>query len=364
MKTILLDVDTNLRLATMRYPRTDNLLRNHNYNIQKMWGKIEEANYNLFNQNIFVGLLQTLSIDPSWTLEYVIAYTKLRSRSLCSAFGIASQNNKGVQHPDTLFYGKCKEFFIYVENSRDLTKESVYSLKSIFPIYSTITTLTYLPTAERERDSQMNYEHDTAVMGVNLIELAVGWWLYMKEPKFEGHGIHHYLGNVVFPNFELIHNQLAFFNSLYAHIVNKVGYSQLLNMEVVPFNTLVVRDLFINVLEHMTIQLKSNQFKHHKVLQSYLKRSDLMPDYDLIFDSSSYDMGYNENTVWPFELASVKYFILYFTLLNELSVIGDDMKGRLLQLVPLVKQRWRNIGDKHMRQHALDQIDILNNLLK
>lgn len=364
MKTILLDVDQNLRLAVMRYQKTDNLLRNHKYNIQKMWEKIGDMEYNLFNQNIFVGLLQNLSIDPSWTLEYVIAYTKLRSRSLCSAFGIASQNNKGVQHPDTLFYGKCKEFFVYVENSRDLTKESLYSLKSIFPIYSTITTFTYLPTAERERNAQMDYQYDTALVGVNLVELAVGWWMYMNDPRFTGHGIHQYLGTVAFPNFELIHNQLAIFNSLYSHIVNKVGYSHLLEMEKLTFNTLVVRDMLIKLLEYMTIQLKSNSFKNHKVVQAYLKRSDMMPDYDLIFGTNGYDLSYNENVIWPFELASVKYFILHFTLMNELSIIGDDMRGQLMQLVPLVRQRWQRIKDSELSRHAVDQITILESLLK
>lgn len=351
-------------MTVLRYPKTDNILRNHKYNIQKMWEKIEDMEYNLFNQNLFVGLLQNLSIDPSWTLEYVIAYTKLRSRSLCSAFGIASQNNKGVLHPDTLFYGNCKEFFVYVEDSRDLTKESLSSLKSIFPIYSTITTFTYLPTAERERNPQMDYKHDTAVVGVNLVELAVGWWLYMNDPRFEGHGIHQYLGTIAFPNFELLHNQLAIFNSLYKHIVDKVGYSQLLLGEKLPFNILVIRDWLIKALEFTTIRLKSDQFKHHKVLQAYLKQSGWMFDYDLFFDALPYDLGYNENVIWAFEFASIKYFILLFTLLNELSIIGDATRGQLQQLIPLVKQRFTRIGEPEMRIVGNQLITKLESLLK
>lgn len=320
-----------------------------------------DLNYNLENQNVLVGLLQNLSINPEWDLEYVISYTRMRSRSLCSAFDIITPHKREGSHPNTIFYGGCKEVFCLLENRKDLTNSSLSSLKSLVPIYSTITTFSYNTAAERERKSQIDYSNDVALIGVNLIELAVGWWMYMKMPGLEGHGIHHYLAGCVMPEFELLHNQMALFNTLYEHIVKDVGYSALLLGEKLQFNTLKIRDDLIAMESYWVTKLKGSTWNSNKLLMNYLFNR-VCPDLPELFNSAPFDLGYNANAVWMFELTAVKYYQIYYRLINDLSYTPDMTSGQLKQLVPLVKGRWANIEDSYVRNHALDMLNLLSDL--
>jgi len=359
MKTILVDTSVSLRLPAMRYPQISNVLRNNSYNVKQMWKRIGEKNLTLFNQNVLVGLLQTLSIDPDWTLEYVAAYAKLRSRSLCSAFEIISPHNRQGIHKDTLFYGGCTECFCLLENNRDITEVDAMSLRELVPIYSTINTWSYNPSAERERKSQFDYSKDFAMIGVNIVELAVGWWLYMKDPANDGHGIHHYLATIVTPKFGILHNELAYFNSLYQHIVNRVGYSELLEGEGLDFNIVKIRNDLLDMLTFQVKSMKSSSWDTSLLLMSYLS-TELTPNLKGLFDANSYALEYNPNVIWGFELNAVKFYQIYLTLCNELSYTPSSIAGTLKQHAPLVASRWKLIEDPAFKAHALEQLNKLN----
>lgn len=359
MKTILVDISASLRLPVLRYPELNNVLRNNSYNVKQMWKRIGEKNLTLFNQNVLVGLLQTLSIDPDWTREYVVAYARLRSRSLCSAFEIISPHNRKGTHKDTLFYGGCTECFCLLENNRDITEATATSLLELVPIYSTINNWTYNPSAERERHQQFDYRNDFAMIGINIVELALGWWLYMNDPVNDGHGIHHYLATVVTPKFGLLHNELAYFNSLYEHIVNRVGYSELLEGEGLDFNIVRIRNDLLAMLTFQVKSMKSSTWRSSDLLLSYLS-TELTPNLKSLFDTNNYALDYNPNTVWGFELNAVKFYQIYLTLCNELSYTPSSIAGTLKQHAPLVASRWKLINDPAFKAHALQQLNKLN----
>lgn len=356
MKTILLDSSVRIKLPAQRYPLISNVVRINDFNITKMKDRIDDLNYALFNQNMLVGLLQNLAIDPEWTLDYVINYTRLRSKSLCSAFKIITEHNVEGTHPNTIFYGNCNESFCLLDSRRDLTNISLYSLKSLVPIYSTITTYGYGTSAERERNSQFDYKHDFSLVGINLVELAVGWWIYMKSTD---KGIHTYLATVVLPEFELLHNQLALFNALYEHVVNNIGYSQLLLGESLSFNTMKIRDDLIAMESFWVRTMKVSSWKTNLLLMEYLNTS-MTKELPFLFNSEQYNLTYNPNVVWMFELTAVKYYQIYYKLINDLSLVPDSTSGRLKQLVPLVKDRWKLIKDPNTKTHALDMLNKLS----
>lgn len=362
MKTILVDTSVSLRLSPMRYPLINNLVRNNDYNVRQMWKRISEKNLNLFNQNMLVGLLQTLAIDATWTLEYVTIYAKFRSRSLCSAFKIISDNNRESSHHDVIFYGGCTESFCLLENNRDLKKLTLNDLDPLVPVYSTITTWSYNPSGERERQQTFDYSNDFAYIGLNIVELAVGWWMYMNDPKYDGHGIHHFLANVVTPKFGIQHNQLAYFNALHAHIVNRAGYSDLLLGEGVDFTVVGVRDQLLDMLGYYVKALKTSTWKTNLLLKSYLD-TEMTRELVGFFDVGQYDLSYSPNRIWGFELNAVKYYQIYFALCNELSYTPDSTSGMIKQFVPLVESRWKQIDDPKFRKHALallKQLDLIN----
>jgi|AGFS01.1.fsa_nt_gi hypothetical protein len=362
MQTILVDTTDSSRLSPMRYPLINDIVRNNNYNVRQMWKRIGEKNLNLFNQNMLVGLLQTLAVDPTWTLEYVMTYAKFRSRSLCSAFKIISNSNREGVHKDTLFYGGCTECFCLLEKTRDLSKLELMELNPLVPIYSTLTNWTYNPSAERERVQQFDYSNDFAYIGINIVELAVGWWKYMNDPRYDGHGIHHYLANIVTPKFGLQHNQLAYFNALHAHIVNRVGYSELLEGEGLDFNIVGVRKGLTAMLTYQVKSMKASTWKTHQLLQNYLE-TELTPELVGFFNAQQYDLNYNPNVIWGFELNAVKYYQIYFALCNELSYTPNSIAGTLKRFAPLVENRWKQIDDVDFRKHAiamLKQLDLMN----
>jgi len=61
-----------------------------------------------------------------------------------------------------------------------------------------------------------------------------------------------------------------------------------------------------------------------------------------------------------FELTAVKYYQIYYKLINDLSLVPDNTSGRLKQLVPLVKDRWKLIKDPNTKTHALDMLNKLS----
>lgn len=362
MKNVLLNFDMMPKLAIMRYPQTSDIVRRHQYNIEKMVQYGERTLPTMFNQNILVGILQHLAIDPAWSMDYVINYTRYRSRSLCSAFQIASQNNKGKQHNNTLFFNGCHEFYCLLEKEQYQKNPEFKDLQPLVPLYSDITTFGYKTAAGRERNPVMDYHNNYAVVGINFIELAVGWWYYLNDPLQVDRGIHHYVATLVMPQFEVLHNELSLINSVYQRIVNKTNYDELLLNDPVHFNTFAVRDRLLKFIEYWVITMKANNWHHPLALYGFLT-TPLTPDTSLWLDGNRYTSRYYENTLWCLELPCIQYHLLYFTLLNELSISGSGLRSQLKQNIPLLQHRYHRIGDETFKEKALGLLDDLLKLV-
>jgi hypothetical protein len=87
-----------------------NLVRQTEINRNTFKEYLAQGPHALENQNILVGLLQELSIDPQWDMDTVISYTRLRSNMLASVFKITNMNSIG---------GVITNGF-YKENAREL----------------------------------------------------------------------------------------------------------------------------------------------------------------------------------------------------------------------------------------------------
>lgn len=365
MKTLLLDLSTLLNLPVSRYPLINNIKRISDYNYGKMFNYINALTLNVKNQHPLVGLLQNLSIDPAWTKDYVIAYTTLRSRSLCSAFGIASQNNSNITPDHIALHRGSKEYLVLLENNYLNYADTLTfkDLNPLVPLFDNITDYSYLTGGSRGTITDDTYKGTVVVMGVNMVDLALGWWLCMQSEDTKDYGIHRYIGGIVLPKFQVMHNNYALFNTLYEHIVNRKGYGDMLQSESVDFNTMAIRNDLIKLMEFTVIQLKSYTWRSHKQLYSNLKTIMFM-DPDVMFDADLYKGKDHENIVWAFELLHIKYLILYFTIINDLSIEGDSVRGWAEQTTKLVANRFDRLKDPVLRKLSSVYLTQLEQLIK
>lgn len=364
MKSFLLDLK-HLPAIYISDPLINNVLRLDVYNTQQMKDFVGSIPYALQNQNVLVGLLQNLSIDPEWSAEYVVQYVKFRSKSLCSAFSITSPNNVGKVKYNVLCYGGCHEHLCLLEDDRDYDYSNIQQddLTPFVPMYSTLTTYSYLPPIELERKPQIDYSNDYVIIGINLVELALGWWLYMNDPVNEGLGIHTYIPKLPSIKFKLLLNQFSLFNGLYEYFVKENNIDDLLKYENVIFNTMSMDNRLNDHLSFQITKIKDYPIKSHTYLLSLIQ-SSLTPDLFELFDDKEYNAEYYGTMIWCLEAKYIRYAILYLSIINDQDRRGDWLVATIIQYVPLIKNRLERIGKNTVVTHLFDQLDLLMKLAK
>lgn len=363
MKSLLLDL-INTPAQTKSYPLMGNINRISQYNIDKQFRFILSMPYNQENQNVLVGLLQNLSIDPEWELDYVVAYSRLRSGSLCSAFNVNSQSKNATATKNVVYYNGCDETLCLLETDKVYDPAVTYSdLKPLVPLYTSFALYTYNPPVERYKQEQLNLKDQYAILGLNIVELAIGWWLFMKDPAFEGLGIHAYIAKVVTPRFGILSNELSLFNGVCDYYVNQSNSTDLLLTESVVFNTMSYMDGISKYVSYMIDALKNAPLKSHLHLYPYFE-GRLIPHLSFLFNTDVYKGKYYENVIWCLEASAIKYLSLYFAIINDQGKKSDGERSMCLQTIPLITNRYNHIKNVALREHLLKQLDQLFNLAK
>ena len=104
MSTIPFPEVIKYRYPIVHYPQMTNLQRDTDYDRRQLIARVSQGSYNLNAQNYLVGLLKHLSIDPEWTLDYLIAHVRLHSHTLCSLFNITYLSNAGLSTNNVFYY--------------------------------------------------------------------------------------------------------------------------------------------------------------------------------------------------------------------------------------------------------------------
>lgn len=361
MLTLSLPNPSSFVYAKAQFGRLDNLRRQTEWNRKAFRSYVLANAFNLENEHVLVGLLQQLSIDPTWDLDYVIQYTMFRSYSLCTLFKITSLSHIGAMTGEGFYREGTAEHWCLIEKDLDYTQVFDPSTSTpIVPLYTTKTNHSYKHTLLRSI-KPINPPKDLAVIGINLVELAVGWWWYMQDPANDGTGITAYLSGYPLMNAQLVHNQLATVNVLYEHIVNEKPLEELIKTDSVTFITISETKLLKEYLEFLTTRLTGNRLVdiNHMLTQFVSLYKHPFSPFVRAGKAALF-----AQTCWVWEPAIMKLYALYLTIAIKggykvgdiTTIINRSHAGRV--------NNYQRIPEKVFRDHFIVLANEIQTLAK
>ena len=362
MLTLSFPSPTSFVYPKVNYGSLGNLRRQTEFNRKAFRDYVAVNIFNLENEHLLVGLLQQLSIDPEWTLEYVVEYTRFRAYSLCTLYNITSLSHVG-NAIDTGFYREAThEHWCLIEDDR-VYKEATFDLESstpIVPLYTTRTDHGYRHNAIKLWRNP-NPPKDLAIIGLNLVELAVGWWKYMRDPQFDGTGISAYVCRFALVNAQLVHNQMAVFNCLYEHMVNGIPLDDLLKTDTVSFITLSETKLLKEYIEFLVIQFTHNRLMDLNHLMVQLQSIYKQPYFNYVDAGKS---ALFSQTCWIWEPPILKLYALYLTIANSKGYKAADINTHINRSHSGRVNNYQRIPEMYFRKHFIDLANKVNALNK
>lgn len=344
----------------VNYGSLGNLHRQTEYNRKAFRDYVAVNIFNLENEHLLVGLLQQLSIDPEWDLDYVVEYTRFRANSLCTLFNITSLNHVGSPILRGFFREGTIEHWCLIENDKVYKEKTLdfSTLHPIVPLYSTSTRHSYRHNAIRQMEP-MN-QSGFAVMGLNLVELAVGWWKYMRDPQYDG-GISAYVCHFPLVNAQLIQNQLAVLNVLYEHLVNEKPLDELIYTDTVSFITVSETKLLREYVEFLVHCFTHNRLMDLSHLMAQLLSIYKQPYFNYVRAGKA---ALFSQTAWVWEPAVMKLYALYLTIANQKGYKAADINTVINRTHATRVNNYQRIPDVFTRKHFIDLANKVNELNK
>lgn len=333
MHTLTFPTAGNSQYPLKHFPSMNNLRRLTTFNERAFRAYTDQNPFNMENQHLLVGILQQLAISPEWDLDYVVAHTRLHSNSLATVFKINSINGVGEEITNGFYQEGCTEVWGLIEHDKvypiTIKQED---LRPVVPVYSTILKAGYKLTVERNPTSTANKGH-VAAIGLNLIELAIGWWLYMREDRERDTGISAYLCKYPLFYAQLIHNQSVTINMLYEFFVNGVSLKDMYSVEQVKFTTLAEERLYKEWFSFKVDFLTSRKLEGIGHLMASL---DSLYRHNYFNFESGKRAKLFVQTRWMWELGPMKLYSIYFAIFNALGYPVGDVKATLQRAMPMV----------------------------
>lgn len=346
----------------VNYGRLDNLRRQTEFNRKAFRDYVATNIFNLENEHMLVGLLQQLSIDPEWTLEYVVEYTRFRAYSLCTLFKITSLSHVG-HATDVGFYREAtSEHWCLIEDDR-VYKEATFDFATSYPVVPLYTTRTdhgYRHNVIKHWENPKPPK-DLAIVGLNLVELAVGWWKYMRDPQFDNTGISAYVCRFALVNAQLIHNQLAVFNILHDHIVNGDSLDDLIQAQTVSFITVSETKLLKEYIEFLVERFTHNRLMDLTHLMVQLQSIYKQPYFNYVRAGKA---ALFTQTCWVWEPAILKFYSLYLTIANLKGYKAADINTVINRSHAGRINNYQRIPEAYFREHFIELAEKVNELNK
>lgn len=354
MNTLSLPSFTQFKYPLLNYGPLNNLIRDTEFNRRALMQRVAMVNYNLPNQHVLVGLLQQLAISPDWSLEYVVTYARFRAYTLSTLFKITNIQHLGEPQSDVFYGNGVKEVLFLLDNNKTYDEEltRIEHLCPVIPMYSTVNFHSYKPSIERIGHKTFHGTGGIAFIGIDVVELAVGWWYYMRQLREVDTGIHAYLVKYPLVNAQLIHNQMNVVNTLYEHVVNERPYGDLMNPEDITFITTDVRKRLTDYMGWLVRAIKGRRLDNLGHLLAQISSLYTVPYFDFLRESDRIKMF--AQTRWVYEPRTLKLFALYLTIANELSYKAGDINTQIAIAVPKMINNYQRITDKTVKGHLTE----------
>ena len=351
-----------------KYPRSNfsdlgNLHRVTEFNRKDYRAYVDRSSFHLEDQNKLVGLLRHLMIDPEWSLQEVVDNTRFRANSLCTIFHITSINRIGFAEVDGFYRRNVREHWVLLDGFTDYDESTLKleDLRAIIPLYSTVLDRGYKHTVEKSQTISNDIK-DVAIIGLDMVALAVGWWLFMREKREVNTGPASYVCMYPLYHATLYQNQLAVINILYEFFVKEQDLNDLLRSESVKFTTLNEEKLFKNYMLFLIDVLTGRRLQDVWMM---LKQIDSLYRNPYTNYIDPHDQALYAQTGWAFEPAYLKVCAIYLSIGNRMKYKCTDINTDIDRLYRQIAYRQKNIPEVFFRKHLgdlLEEVKVLNDI--
>lgn len=335
--------------AHNNFARLGNLLRVTTLNTESFKEYVKTSAFVLNTDSILGGILRHLAIDPEWDLEYVVEYSRLRSYSLSTPFKLTSISSSGSVIRDGFYKEGVLERWGLIENERTYVEDElrIDSLSPLIPLYNNMTNRGYKPAALKK--SKPDDRTSLALMGVDVVELAVGWWMYMRMGHESGTGIESYLTRHVYVKTQLYHNQLTVINMLYEFLINDTPLSDMLVMDDVTFATLNENRIMKELLEFTLDNISNKRMVNLSHLISFLPSIYAERYFNFVDPGKSGEMA---QSCWIWEPAVLKMYAIYLSLANRMGYKAGDINTVIERVKQVLPRNQDRISDRDFKTHC------------
>lgn len=352
------------------YTALDNLRRITEFNRSQMNDWILRTGYNLNNSHPLVNVLQLLGVDSSWSLDEVVSIVRYKTNSVCSLCNITNIN-RNAKALTNVFYQDTQEVLFSVYNDREYVEENflLSDLTPIIPTYINDSFVDYNASIERSSEPYRS-KGKFAFIGIDVLELALGWWWYMKHHTGQGTGIHAYLVNHPLRKAALIHHELNIVNALYEFTFNDKPFAESVDMVDTSFFKLDEEPELRKYLLFLHTTFTQKRITHIDQLLKQIfpiyEGSNLSP-YSLIGTNKGMIKRLDNfnNVRWVLDAMTLKVVKLYLHYANLGFYKAGDINTLVATQSDKMIKRYTQLNDKEVQDHLrtlVKEVDALNRL--
>lgn len=355
MRALSFPKPSNTVYPRLRFADLANLRRLTAFNQKAFTRWVRDQPFNVENEHLLVGLLQQLSINAEWDLDYVVAYTRFRAYSLCTLFKITSLHHVGEATLEGFYRNNTREHWCLIENTKEYKEGTVglHTLTPVMPLCSTVITRGYSHNLTRRKEKS-NAITDLAVIGVDIVELAVGWWLYQRLNRTRDTGPGAYIAQYPFVKAQLVHNQLSIINILYDHVVHDVPLESLIKTDKVLFTTANEEACIVKYLKFLIAYYDGHRMQNFEHFLSALEGLYEGDHFNYVQAGKS---ALFAQTMWVWEPGILKLYAVYLTFCNKNKYKVNDISTIISRTHNERTQEYRRIPESYFKGWFVDLAD-------
>lgn len=335
--------------AVYSYSNVSNLKRVCKFNQEQLEQRVLNTTYRVPHEHPLVALVEFMQIDPSWTEEELHNVIDFKTERWASNGGLVGVYHSGNMQRGVLYKEDFSELLISLPPQYDFTQYLEMDEKKLcpfIPVYTESTQLDFRPVGDKGLDSKPT---KLAIIGVDLMALAVAYWRYLKDAQVYGFDPKPETW-LPYPlmNAQILGNRLVVLNALYKGMVNGVAPETLISVPRTTFAINPVETLLKRHVKDLHSLLSKNPVRNLEHFLSCLQTLDSLPvkedNPEQWMNPGKYALYLRSRWVWNFQYMEVLTAYLNYNKLarNTNGAVQGNVKRWLLQDTKLATGNIRN----------------------
>lgn len=342
-----------LNYAIKAYPGLVNLERIMARNDDRFFNYINLGNRTVPNQNPLVQFLQSFSVNPEWSNEYLVEEIHSRSQQIASLVDLTSLYSKGENHVEAIYPESNHNTLLVVPfGSPSPSQINAYfsiPLDELVPLYPIYTTDTVQRWDIMDLINTQSYKADSSIftiVNVDIYALIIGFYRWLQRGGDWGNSPHGYIANFPLMNCYIYHNELVNFNYLN-------GNTSLIDISKGSFS---LENYYTQLTEYTDYKdrwMQTNPMQSFTEFVQINKRVNMNVHMNKLVFPDAYKSLYFVQMSWVWSLASLGMVEKYIRYNNLLGSVDGQMKAQLamyfskVQLQSQINQIPMSVWKKH-----------------